>query len=44
MGAQLEAEALAAGERSPLPEKVDRKAISELITNEPLRFWDAKVK
>ena len=43
IGAQLEAEALAAGERSPLPGKVDRKAISELITKEQLRFWDAKV-
>ena len=39
-GAQLEAEAVASAERSPLPEKIDREAISELITEVQRDFWD----
>jgi len=40
LAAQLEAEALAAGERSRLPDQVDRRAISELITQVQLGFWE----
>jgi len=39
MGKELEAEALGAEEKSPLPEIVDFAAISELITNVYLDFW-----
>lgn len=40
LGKQLETEALAAGERSPLPETVNRQAISKLITDAQLAFWN----
>lgn len=40
MGRQLEVAALAAAERSPLPEEAVRSAIRELITSEQLRFWE----
>jgi uncharacterized protein len=39
MGKQLEAEALAAQDHSPLPERVDLRAVSELITHVYLEFW-----
>jgi hypothetical protein len=39
-GAQLESEALAAQATSPLPDKVDRDAISGLLAGAHLRFWD----
>ena len=41
LGAQLESEALAAQATSPLPDKVDRDAISRLLANTHLRFWNA---
>ncbi len=41
MGKQLETEALAAQEHSPLPERVDLNAVSELITQVYLDFWSA---
>jgi predicted nucleotidyltransferase len=41
LGAQLQSEALAAQASSPLPEKVDRDAISTLLTDAHLRFWSA---
>ena len=41
MGKQLETEALAAQEHSPLPERVDLSAVSELITQVYLDFWSA---
>lgn len=40
LGRQLESEALAAQVASPLPDKVDRDAISELIAAVHLRFWN----
>ena len=41
LGAQLESEALAAQLTSPLPEDVDRDAISRLLADTHLRFWGA---
>lgn len=40
MAETLEAEALAAREKSPLPESIDREAISNLITYAQIQFWD----
>jgi uncharacterized protein len=40
LGAQLESEALAAQATSPLPDKVDRGAISQLLADSHLRFWN----
>jgi hypothetical protein len=39
LGAQLEREALAAQANSPLPDKVDREAISRLLADAHLGFW-----
>lgn len=39
MGKQLEAEALAAQEKSPLPERVNLAAVSDLVTNVYMDFW-----
>jgi predicted nucleotidyltransferase len=39
MGRQLESEALATQATSPLPEKVDRDAVSRLISDVHLQFW-----
>jgi predicted nucleotidyltransferase len=39
LGRQLESEAFAAQAASPLPDKVDRDAISRLIADVHLRFW-----
>jgi hypothetical protein len=39
LGRQLESEALAAQAKSPLPEKVDRDAISRLLSDVHLQFW-----
>jgi hypothetical protein len=39
LGAQLEAEALATQATSPLPDSVDRDAISQLMADTHLRFW-----
>jgi hypothetical protein len=39
LGAQLESEALAAQASSPLPDEVDRDAISVLLADTHLRFW-----
>jgi hypothetical protein len=39
LGAQLEAEAIAAQATSPLPDKVDRDEINSLLANAHLRFW-----
>ena len=39
MGKQLETEALAAQEHSPLPERVDLSAVSELVTQVYMEFW-----
>jgi uncharacterized protein len=41
LGAQLESEALAAQATSPLPDEVDRDAISRLLADVHLRFWRA---
>jgi uncharacterized protein len=41
MGRQLQADALAAQEKSRLPEKADLAAISQLITNVYLDFWSS---
>jgi uncharacterized protein len=41
LGTQLEAEALAAHVTSPLPEKVDRDAISRLLAEVHLQLWGA---
>jgi predicted nucleotidyltransferase len=41
LGAQLESEALAAQASSPLPDEVDRDAISVLLADAHLRFWGA---
>jgi hypothetical protein len=40
LGAQLESEALMAQATSPLPDRVDRDAISRLLTDAHLRFWN----
>lgn len=42
LGRQLESEAFAAQARSPLPDKVDRSAVSQLIADTHLRFWEEK--
>jgi hypothetical protein len=42
LGAQLESEALAAQVSSPLPDEVDRDAISRLVADAHLRFWNAQ--
>ena len=39
LGVQLESEALAAQATSPLPDEVDRDAISRLLADAHLRFW-----
>ena len=39
LGAQLESEALAAQASSPLPDEVDRDAISVSLADTHLRFW-----
>lgn len=41
IGKQLEAEALAAQEKSPLPDKVDCEAINALLAETQLEFWGA---
>lgn len=41
LGAQLESEALAAQATSPLPDSVDRTAISKLLADIHLQFWNA---
>ena len=41
LGAQLESEALAAQATSPLPDAVDRNAISGLLADVHLQFWNA---
>jgi predicted nucleotidyltransferase len=43
LGAQLNSEALAAQAISPLPDEVDRDAISALLAETHLQFWTAKV-
>jgi predicted nucleotidyltransferase len=40
LGAQLESEALAAQAASPLPDEVDRGAISRLLADAHLSFWN----
>jgi uncharacterized protein len=40
LGAQLESEALMAQATSPLPDRIDRDAISRLLTDAHLRFWN----
>jgi uncharacterized protein len=42
LGRQLESEALAAQARSSLPERIDRDAVSRLIADVHLRFWQQK--
>ncbi len=42
IGAQLESEALAAQSTSPLPDNVDRKAISDLIADVHLQYWNSQ--
>jgi predicted nucleotidyltransferase len=42
LGRQLESEALAAQAKSPLPEKIDREAISGLLSDVHLQFWQEK--
>lgn len=44
MGKQLEGEAMAAHDRSPLPEAVDLKAVTQVITEVYLEFWTARTK
>jgi predicted nucleotidyltransferase len=39
LGRQLESEALAAQDSSPLPDRVDKQAISSLIADVHLQFW-----
>ena len=41
LGLQLELEALAAQITSPLPDEVDRDAISKLLADAHLRYWTA---
>ena len=41
LGAQLESEALAAQATLPLPDEVDREAISQLLADAHLQFWNA---
>lgn len=41
LGQQLEAEAIAAQVSSPLPDSVDRDAVSRLITDVHLQLWNA---
>jgi len=42
MGKQLESEALAAQSTSPLPERVDAAAVSDLVTGVYLDFWKVR--
>ena len=42
MGRKLEAEALTASEHSPLPDQIDRDAISALIAKVYREFWDSR--
>jgi predicted nucleotidyltransferase len=42
MNKQLEAEALAAKEKSSLPDKVDRDVISQLVSQTYLDYWAAR--
>lgn len=42
LSAQLESEALAAQATSPLPDAVDRDAISRLLAETHLRFWNSQ--
>jgi uncharacterized protein len=42
LGAQLESEALAAQERSPLPDRVDREAINKVLADTQLQFWPTR--
>ena len=42
LGAQLESEALTAAASSPLPDSVDRDAISSLLADVHLQFWSAR--
>ena len=42
LGAQLEAEALAAQANSPLPDKIDREEINRLMADVQLWFWEAR--
>lgn len=44
MGRQLHAEALAAQEKSPLPERVDLQAVTHLITGVYMDFWAERPK
>ena len=41
LGAQLEADAIAAQAKSPLPDAIDREGINRLIADVQLRFWNA---
>jgi predicted nucleotidyltransferase len=41
LGEQLESEALAAQAKSTLPDEVDREAISRLLADAHLRFWNS---
>jgi len=41
LGEQLESEALAAQAKSTLPDEVDREAISRLLADVHLRFWNS---
>ena len=43
LGAQLESEALAAQTTSPLPDAIDRDAISQLLADVHLQFWRASL-
>ena len=43
LGRQLEQEALAAQEKSPLADTIDREAISELLAEVHLRFWEGRL-
>ncbi len=41
LGEQLESEALAAQAKSTLPDEVDREAISRLLADAHLQFWNS---
>jgi uncharacterized protein len=41
LGAQLESEALASQSTSPLPDQINRDAISKLISNVHLQYWSS---
>lgn len=42
MGRQLEADALAASDRSPLPARIDRDAISKIVATAYQDFWEER--